>query len=229
MDQDLTSIFTIQRQNGTLITIKDSFLNYYRNRTPRYPITQEKECNIQFHECAENAIFIAQQFKKYKEDILHRLQDFSQYQDEVKTNFENTTDNTNNMNSNQRINNTHTIDTKSANLMAVSDAATMSTMRDKTQKYIETNKALAPDKSKYMDILDPNAKNVTHTVNINKGTETTDNNTNYNSNSVLKNANKGKSEVTSSNPFKDMITFLNIDIPSFRNKFLSEFRILFFT
>lgn len=214
-------------ENKKTYRISDWFKVYFNGRLCRYKKSQTDLAKIHFMQCLHEAAPVSKQMKKFKDSILNELDNFGLYQDEHKQIYEH--DNTGNTNSSANLNSSATDkrDLKEAQLIGASDAATMSTLRNQTKKVVETKGLLDKSNEKYFDFLDPNARNVQHTVAIFGGSNTnTLSSTNTN---VITAVGKSKGVTTnaSSNPYKDRIEYLNRQLPSLTNRFLEFFTPLF--
>lgn len=207
--------------------LKDHFEAYFYNCVCRYRKNEVEIARKRFMSIVFNNIFIIKQLRKLKEEIIHDLQDWDLYRDET------ITDQSTNATGNLTIaNNLETTMKTERNLIegqliGQSDAATMSSLRGKTKKAIESKGLIDKSENKMMDYLDPNSRNVQHTISKFGGSNLDTTSTRGNDNQSHRNNSSTKGSVFVSNPYKDRITYLRQEIPELTSLFLSKFRPMF--
>lgn len=209
------------------LEIKEIFRSHYMHSTPRFKQTEKAEARARFITIFYDNMFLVAQLERQL-DILHDLTNLELYQDETKVNSSGMTqgsaDSTNTTNTGQ----TDTRDLIDGVLTGASSASTMSTIRDQTTKVVEAQKIMEKSKDKYLDYLDPNARDITQTITLAKGTSGTNLESRGTGTTRSVSLNDVRSSTTSSNPMRDRIQFLSLEIPRLRERFLECFRGMFF-
>lgn len=226
-DPEVINHLGYQKSNGLILGIKDFFISHFHGCLCRYRKGEERIANAKFHLIYSDNIIALQKIIKYKDEIYHDLQRWSIYQDETHTTYKNTGsgNSTSTADSTGELN--HTRNLIDGTLSGSSSAATMGTLRSDTLKVIESKNVLQKSDKKMLDYLDPNTKEVQQTINLYGGSDQNRSNQNNRASGSYNTLNNAESSSTSSNPFKDRLTYLNMKIPSLLTEFLENFRVLF--
>lgn len=206
--------------NHKYLTIKDMFKAHYHGWKCRYSKTDKKIAETMFLRIFYDNLTLVSQISNYQKTVIE-LENYDLYQDEIKAESSGESGGGNTI----KVGQVETRDLKDGILVGVSNSRDQATLLDETKQVLAVKNILAKSEAKHMDYLDPNARDVSHTVNVYGGSSKFD--TTNTATSEIKNTNK--SFTASSNPMKDRLTYLNLELPKLRLKFLNIFMPLFFS